>query len=118
MGTMYSRIEGLCAKRGISVTKMCRDANVARAPLTELKKGRTKELNAENASKIADFFGVSVSYLRGTEEKPATKSDGLEGIDLSKASEKQRQLIQNILQLTDPQADALLPMTEALVSRK
>lgn len=66
---MYNRIEDLCKLNGINITKMCKEAGVARAPLTELKKGRTAILSAPNAEKIASYFGVSVGYLLGKEEQ-------------------------------------------------
>lgn len=82
MNDMYKRIETLCASRGINITQMCKEAGVARAPLTELKMGRTAILSAKNADKIANFFDVSVSYLLGGEnKKPADqKADGLRGV--------------------------------------
>ena len=63
---MYERIESLCESHGINITQMCKEAGVARAPLTELKKGRTAVLSAKNADKIASFFNVPVGYLLGT----------------------------------------------------
>ena len=52
--------------------------------------------------------------------KPVTRSDGQEEneetIVLSKLSEKQRMLIKDILKLSDQEASALLPITEALLS--
>lgn len=80
---MYKRIEALCASRGLNVTQMCKEAGVARAPLTELKMGRTAILSAKNADKIASYFDVSVGYLLGNEDikKPADqKADGLRGL--------------------------------------
>ena len=72
MSNMYERIEDLCKKRGINVTQMCKEAGVARAPLTELKMGRTAILSARNADKIASYFNVSVGYLLGNEETKKT----------------------------------------------
>ena len=46
---------------------MCDDLGMSRSTLTELRKGRAKTLNLEKASKIADYFGVSVDYLLGNE---------------------------------------------------
>lgn len=63
---MYERIESLCESHGINITQMCKEAGVARAPLTELKKGRTAVLSAKNTDKIASFFNVPVGYLLGT----------------------------------------------------
>jgi transcriptional regulator with XRE-family HTH domain len=42
---------------------MCREANVSRSPLTDLKNGRKKTLSAETLSRIADYFGVSSDYF-------------------------------------------------------
>lgn len=66
MNEMYKIIEGLCKERGVSITRMCKEAGVARAPLTELKMERTQKLSVENSEKIAAYFGVSVSYLLGS----------------------------------------------------
>lgn len=35
-----------------------------------------KDITTEYQRKVADFFGVSVDYLLGNEEKPATSEDG------------------------------------------
>ena len=75
MNEMYKRIEDLCVEKGVSVTKMCREAGVSRAPLTELKMERTQKLSAENLDKIANYFGVSISYLLGTEKEKAPSDD-------------------------------------------
>jgi len=78
MSNLYSRIEDLCKKAGINVTQMCREAGVSRGNLTDLKMGRQVGLSAKNADKIASYFGVTVSYLLGTEQKEApvlTKKD-------------------------------------------
>ena len=82
LNDMYKRIESLCLSRNINITQMCKEAGVARAPLTELKKGRTAILSAKNADKIASYFDVSVGYLLGNEstKKPADqKVSGLRG---------------------------------------
>lgn len=93
LNEMYERIEKLCAERGMNVTQMCKEAGVARAPLTELKMGRTAILSAKNAEKIASFFDVSVGYLLGKDEKKPTdqKASGLRGLgydNLTPANQK------------------------------
>ncbi len=75
MNELYKRIEDLCIKQGVSVTKMCREAGVSRAPLTELKKERTQKLSADNLDRIAIYFGVSASYLLGTEKEKSPSED-------------------------------------------
>lgn len=82
MSNMYERIEALCKKRGVNVTQMCKEAGVARAPLTELKMGRTAILSAINADKIASYFNVSVGYLLGNEDIKKTPTPKGEREDL------------------------------------
>lgn len=72
LNDMYKRIENLCKQNGINVTQMCKESGVARAPLTELKMGRTAILSARNADKIASYFNVSVGYLLGKEDTKKT----------------------------------------------
>lgn len=75
MSKMYEVIASLCEAHGISGYRLCRDAGIQPSLLTELKMGRQKSLSAANAQKIANYFGVSVGYLLGEEEKenvPAT----------------------------------------------
>ena len=83
LSDMYNRIEELCKDRGISITQMCRDADVTRANLTELKKGRTLKLSANNLDKISAYFGVSADFLMGREQQktPAPEKDEREYSD-------------------------------------
>lgn len=75
MSNLYERIEQLCIKKGINVTAMCRDAGVNRGNLSDLKMGRQSGLSTKNATKIANYLGVSVEYLLGEEKTPASDSD-------------------------------------------
>ena len=60
MTEMYKRIKELCEENNMTVSQMC--------------KGRTERLSAENSTKIANRFGVSVQYLiSGREEDFDTK---------------------------------------------
>lgn len=67
--TIYSRIDDLCTQHNISGAKLCADIGISRGILSDLKTGRKKTLNAETAYKIAKYFGVSVGYLLGYEDK-------------------------------------------------
>ena len=100
LNDMYKRIEALCASRGVNVTQMCKEAGVARAPLTELKMGRTAILSAKNADKIASYFDVSVGYLLGNEDakKPADqKADGLRGAGYYNLTPENRKMIDSLI---------------------
>ena len=63
---VYVLIEELCSKKGITVTKLCRDCKIPRSTLTDYKKGRIKSLSTDTVCKIADYFEVSVGYLCGS----------------------------------------------------
>ena len=69
---LYDLIEELCIKKGVTVTKLCRDCNISRSKLTDYKKGRIKTLSLDTICKIADYFDVSVEYLTGA---PGTVSN-------------------------------------------
>ena len=69
LNEMYKRIEALCKERKINMTQMCRDTQIPRGNLTDLKMGRTKKLSTETLGKIAVYFGVSMEYLLGHENK-------------------------------------------------
>ena len=69
MNKLYERISTLCTKHNISGAKLCADIGISRGILSDLKTGRKKTLNAETAYKIAKYFGVSVGYLLGYEDK-------------------------------------------------
>ena len=65
MSDLYNKIQALCKSRGINVTIMCREANVSRGALGDLKAGRKQSLSAESLKKISDYFSVSIDYLLG-----------------------------------------------------
>jgi len=69
MNTIYTQIHNLCAQHAITSSKLCADIGISRGILSDLKAGRKKTLNAETAYKIAKYFGVSVGYLLGYEDK-------------------------------------------------
>lgn len=75
MGGLYENIAGLCTDRGITAYKLCTDLGMRNSVISDLKTGRKKGLNAETLSKIADYFGVSVDYLLGNEQKEKAPAD-------------------------------------------
>ena len=70
MSELYQRIETLAEAKKISVTTLCKEADVSRASLTDLKMGRKQSLSAKTLSKLAAYLEVSVGYLLGNEEAP------------------------------------------------
>lgn len=84
MDVLYDKIAALCNQRGVSITTMCKDSGASRAAISDLKMGRSKTLSSATLTKIAAYFGVSVDYLLGNEEKPAgpaVDGDGLTAKD-------------------------------------
>lgn len=69
MTILYDRISTLCAQRGITGGRLCAELGISRAIITDLKAGRKKDLAATTAWKISKYFGVSVGYLLGFEDK-------------------------------------------------
>lgn len=68
MAEMYEIIDSLLKERGISGAQMSSDLGMSRSFMTELRKGRAKGIKLETAQKIAEYFGVSVDFLSGTEK--------------------------------------------------
>ncbi len=79
MYNLYETISHLCEDKGIKPGRMCNELGISRGAITDLKAGRKQSLSADTLSKIAAYFGVSVDYLLGNEEKPAVPKDS--GLD-------------------------------------
>lgn len=69
MDDLYKKIENLCIENGINITEMCKRSGVSRAPLSDLKMGRSHTLSTATVLKIANYFDVPVGYLLGTDGK-------------------------------------------------
>ena len=81
MDSLYNRISALCQSKAISGYRLCKDIGIQPSILTDLKKGRQSGLSAQNAEKIASYFGVSVGYLLGTEAEKTPTPEGERVID-------------------------------------
>ena len=109
MVTLYERLTTLCESKGIKGGRMCTDLGISKSLMTDLKSGRKKGVNAETAQKIASYFGVSVGYLLGEEEKEEqpTEYDGL--------SEKRKALMDFVMSVPDDKAEMLLRVMKSIV---
>ncbi len=63
MGDLYKNVWLICEQNGTTVTQMCKDLEITRSILSELKSGRTKTLSLDLAQKIASFFYIDVDFL-------------------------------------------------------
>ena len=57
----YEKIALLCAKKGVSVSTMCKEVGLASSAPARWKKGSTP--NATTVYRIAEYFGVEADYL-------------------------------------------------------
>ena len=108
MSSMYKLIESLCKEKRVNMTQMCKDANVPRGNLSDLKMGRSEILSTKNLSKIADYFGVTVDYLLGNdnEKKPAIQMDDeLRGLGYEKLTPANQEMVRSLIEhLIKPQS--------------
>jgi transcriptional regulator with XRE-family HTH domain len=111
LGTLYNNIIELCNERGIKGGKMCTDIGMSKGILTDLKMGRQSGISAANAQKIASYFGVSVGYLLGKDDKKETAPEG----GLSEAKQKLFALAENC---SEEEAEDLLKMMELFLRRQ
>lgn len=100
----YDIYTDLCQQKGVSKTKAALEIGLSNATPTKWKNtGATPE--GATLQKIADYFGVSVGYLLGTEDKktPTAKAEGVQYTDMEllaafrNADERTRDAIRTLL---------------------
>lgn len=72
---MYDIFEKLCEEKGVTMAEVSRATGVAKATLSEWKKG-TYRPKAEKLQKIADYFGVTLKYLLTGQHPGVTSESG------------------------------------------
>ena len=110
MGNLYETINTLCEERGIKGGKMCTEVGISKGLLTDLKMGRRTGVSAVTAQKIASYFGVSVGYLLGEEEKeekPTVNDDEL--------SEKKQALMDFAHSVPEDKVELVLKVMQSIV---
>lgn len=109
MGSIYERVKALCEQENIGVTTLETRLGFGRGSIGKLKKGGTT--SPERLQKIADYFGVSVSYLVGENEK-GFYLDGERAVAVRKVvnNHKLWKLIVESLKATDDDVDAATAM--------
>jgi transcriptional regulator with XRE-family HTH domain len=103
--TMYEKIQYLCDEKNIKLAHLCKEANVPKSTLSELKQGRTKTLSTQTLSKIANYFGVSLDYF------------DIDSVDDAKDElfEKRKLLFDMSKKATKEQLDTFLVMFKAVI---
>jgi transcriptional regulator with XRE-family HTH domain len=109
MGNLYETIDTLCKEKGVKGGKMCTEVGISKGLLTDLKMGRRTGVSAVTAQKIASYFGVSVGYLLGEEEKeekPAQEDE---------LSENIKKLVDFAKSVPDDKAELVLKLMRTIV---
>lgn len=76
--TFYDRVNDLCRERGISITALAMALGFSKGTPSNWKT-MTKPPRAENVKKIADYFGVPVSYFSETTNQTIHDNHGIIG---------------------------------------
>ena len=82
MFELYNRIEELAKRKGVSLQKVATDIGLSENYIYNIK--NKKSTNMDPIGKIADYFNVSMDYLRGKTDNPkvATSDDVPSEVDL------------------------------------
>ena len=67
---MYEKFLKLLENKGVSAYKVSQATGISQQTFTDWKHGRY-EPKREKIQKIADYFGVDVSYFYGEDDKPS-----------------------------------------------
>ena len=78
MTSISQRIEELRSKKGISRPTMAAALGFPKISIEKFETGRLTP-NQEQQKKMAEYFGVSVEYLRGESNDPTTMDNWLSG---------------------------------------
>lgn len=109
MSDLHKRIAALCEERKIKGATMCSETGISKGLLTDLKMGRRTGVSAVTAQKIASYFGVSVGYLLGEEDKKEKPTE------YDRLSEKKKLLMNYVLSVPDDKAEMLLRVMKSIV---
>lgn len=69
---MYEIFEKLCIQHNVTPYRVCKETGITTATISNWKAGRYVP-KADKLQKIADYFGVSLSYLMSGKEEPEKK---------------------------------------------
>ena len=103
---MYEIFAKLLEEHNLTRYQVFKATGVSQSSLSDWSKGKSTP-KYESMKKIADYFGVSVDYLLGNEEKPVTqKSDELTFDDFTYALHNETK------ELTEENKQKLLEMAK------
>lgn len=100
----YSRLNALCAERGVKITNVIAEMGMGSGNLSKWKAGGVPK--GDTLSKLADYFHVSTDYLLGRTDdpRPVGEEKGPAPVSVSEPS-------------YPPEYDLLTPANKAIVDR-
>lgn len=112
---MYDKIYQLCLRENIKPATLCREIDIPRSTLTELKKQRSKSLSTETLVKIARYFNVDLNYFYDEFNGDATDGEYKTDQKIDELYKKRRLLFDISERATEEQLDSFIVMLNALV---
>lgn len=108
-------IISLCEERSpkVSPSKMCTDLGLSRSLITKLRTEPDRTISGDTALKIADYFGVTVNRVLGSDQKE--KSPAPEGVGLDPETIELRDIWGGA---DKEEREALLAMARMLKARR
>ncbi|ADZ82515.1 helix-turn-helix domain-containing protein [Cellulosilyticum lentocellum] len=85
---MYSIFEQLLQKNGVSSYKVSKDTGIAQSVFSGWKSGKS-QIKQDKLKILADYFGVSLNYMMGIEDKDVYENE----LEAKNATEKELLLL-------------------------
>lgn len=94
--TVFERIKSLARKHSKTMKQVTMDLNYSENYFYTLKNG--KQPSAEKLNEIADYFGVSVDYLLGREDKDSlAEKHGIFAFDGEPVTDEEVEFLKSVL---------------------
>lgn len=122
---IYKIVEKECKRKKISQQKLLSDVGLAKSTLDNMKKGSMPSV--DKVSIIAEYLGVSIDYLLGTEQDLKSKAADIKRRVIEESNEKeffravpidmtQKQSESNLHKLLDRMSDEDLKKVESFAA--
>ena len=111
MISLSQRLRELRTQKGISAIALSAELNLPRAAIDRYEQGKQTP-SKEHRQKLADYFGVSIAYLKG-ETNDITRQDSW--MDIAHAADEQADVEEYVPKQKKPKKEPEGSMADALV---
>lgn len=84
---MQQKYHELLGRAGVSTATVAKETGIPYSTLNEWRKGKTKKISLENLTKLANYFGISLSYFYEDEELTNEQKESLRKTALKQVHE-------------------------------